>query len=514
MLAVALALLFTASARAGTYEVWSCADANGKPVVADGWAAEGGAQFSPSSNACASGGGLYAWLHGDFDHPVGTNVAWHFTAPPATKIARYRIWRAAVADANRPNETPLYTLNRARNVYDGPWVVEQCPAYGCHALGSTADPFGSANLVTDDNLTDVRDIWLNASCGGAGGSTCTAAAGTAPETAAFHMYRAAIVLQDDADPVFSTPPAGSLTAGGVLAGVQGVSYSATDAGGGVLRAEIEVDRRTVAEELVCARPYTAVVPCKPAASGSLSFDTATLADGPHSVRVLVADATGTNVASFGPFTITTSNAPTTCSPTEATDVAVGFDRKRRTIAYGGKLSVVGQAPPGASVRVFSQVSRAGSPVKLARTPVVADASGRFTYRVPAGPSRALRFAYGSGADALLACSKPLLVAVKARSTLKATPRSIRSGQRVRFSGKLRGGYVPTGGKLVELQAYERGRWRSITTLRTTSRGSFSYRYRFSFRARGTTFPVRVRVRPDASYPFALGTSKRVRVRVR
>src|SRR4051794_39491652 len=110
MLAVGLALLFCARAQAGTYEVWSCADAAGTPVVADGWVAEGAAQFSPSSNACASGGGLYAWLNGAFDHPVGTSVAWHFTAPPDTKIARYRVWRAAVADADRPNETPLYTM--------------------------------------------------------------------------------------------------------------------------------------------------------------------------------------------------------------------------------------------------------------------------------------------------------------------------------------------------------------------------------------------------------------------
>ena len=106
------------------------------------------------------------------------------------------------------------------------------------------------------------------------------------------------------------------------------------------------------------------------------------------------------------------------------------------------------------------------------------------------------------------------VAVKARVTLPALAAPIRSGRRVRFRGKLRGGYVPKRGKLVELQAFERGRWRSITTCGRTPRGAFSYRYRFSFRASGTTFPVRVRVRREASYPFALGTSKRVRVRVR
>ena len=57
---------------------------------------------------------------------------------------------------------------------------------------------------------------------------------------------------------------------------------------------------------------------------------------------------------------------------------------------------------------------------------------------------------------------------------------------------------PSGGKLVELQAFERGHWRSVRTVRTNAKGAFSYRYRFSFRASGTTFPVRVRVRADGS----------------
>ena len=164
--------------------------------------------------------------------------------------------------------------------------------------------------------------------------------------------------------------------------------------------------------------------------------------------------------------------------------------------------------------MLSQVSRAGAPQKLARTPLVTDAEGRFTYRVPAGPSRTLRFAYRSAADPLYACSKAVTIQVRAPVTLRATPRAIRPGQRVRFRGRLRGGYVPAEGKLVELQAFERNRWRNLRNVRTNARGEFSYRYRFSFRASGVTFPVRVRVRPDAGYPWAVGTSNRVRVRVR
>ena len=515
MLAVGFVLLWCATAHAGTYEVWSCANADGKPVPADGWRSEGYGYFSSPSNDCAGGNGLYAGLNGAFPHAANTEtLTWHFQVPAPLKIASYRVWRAARVGPTSVNATPVYWMARQSNQYTGAYVVgpENCPGNGCSGLGDVNAHFAAANLVTESNLADVRDLFLNAGCGGASGYNCTAEDSPDPDAVYLRMYRAAVVLQDDADPTFSSPPAGSLTAGGTLSGAQGVSFSAADTGGGILRAEIEVDGHTVAQQVLCSGPFVAVVPCKPEASASLSFDTASLADGAHSARVLVVDATASNAAAFGPFPITTSNAPTSCPPADAPDITAAFDRRHHTIAYGGKLNVAGHAPPGAEVRVFSHLARAGATAKQGRTPVIADANGAFAYRVPAGPSRSLRFAYRSGGA--FACSKALNVAVRARASLKATPRTIRSGSRVRFSGQLRGGYVPKRGKLIELQAYERGRWRSITTLRTNAHGAFSYRYRFSFRASGTTFPVRVRVRADDAYPFALGTSTRVRVRVR
>jgi hypothetical protein len=515
LLALLLALLAPALARAGTYEVWSCAGPDGTPVAADGWRSEGYGFFSSPVNDCAAGRGLYAGLNGGFDHAANTeNLIWHFQVPDTLQISAYRLWRAAQVEPNSGSATPVYWMARQAAIYTGAYVVgpENCPGYGCAGLGTPADRFAAANLVAESGLSGVRDLFLVAGCGGTSGVNCAAGTGTAPDAVYFRMYRAAVTLRDDSDPTFASTPSGSLTAGGVVSGPTGVSFSAADVGGGVAYAAIEVDGRVVAEQTLCSTPYTAVSPCKPAASLSLGFDSATLADGPHSAKVLVADATRTNVAAFGPFAFTTANAPTACAAGEAQDVSVRFDRKRSTIAYGGKLNVRGQAPPGSQIRVFSTVARGGAAERLGRTPIVAGADGTFTYRVPAGPSRSLRFAVQSGPG--FSCSKPLAVAVKARSTLSASPRVIRPGRRVRFAGKLKGGYVPKGGKLIELQAHERGRWRSITTLRTSSKGSFSYRYRFSSRAAGATFPVRVRIRRDASYPFALGTSRRVTVRVR
>ena len=518
MLVLVLMCFVPSVAHAGTYEVWSCAGPNGEPIAADGWRVEGHAEQSSPVNACAGGGGLYAGLNGVVGHAANAEtLTWHFQVPASLKIASYRLWRASGVGPNTGNATPVYWMARQSNQYVGAYVVgaENCAGYtGCRGLGNPNDRFGAANLVGEGGLADVRDLFLNAGCGGENGTACAATTG---EPVWLRMFRAAVTLQDDSDPVFSSPPSGSLLGGGALAGAQGVSFAGTDVGGGLLEAAIEIDGQRVASlNTGCAAPYTAVVPCKLTASGTVMYDTAALADGVHSVRVLLTDVSG-NVAAAGPFSITTSNAPTSCGAADAPNLTTTLSRRSGTISYGGRLIVRGQlagAPAGTQVRLFSQVSRAGAPQNMARTPLITDAEGRFSYRVPAGPSRTLRFAYRNAADPLFTCSKAVSVKVRAAVSLRATPRSIRPGSRVRFRGRLRGGHVPASGKLVELQAFERNRWRNLRNVRTNARGEFSYRYRFSFRASGTTFPVRVRVRPDAGYPWAVGTSNRVRVRVR
>jgi hypothetical protein len=386
MLAVGLALLCSASARAGTYEVWSCAGPDGKPVPADGWRSEGYGYFSSPSNDCAGGNGLFAGLNGDFDHGANTEIlTWHYQVPAPLKIASYRLWRAVRTGPNSTNASSVYWMSRQANQYTGAYVVtpENCP--GCGAMGDLNAHFVNANLVSESGLADVRDLFLNAGCGGVTGWNCRADASADPYMVYFRMYRAAVVLQDDSDPVFTSPPAGSLTAGGVLAGTHGVSFSATDTGSGVYRAIIEVDgKQAVTQLLGCAEPFIAIAPCKPAASGTVSLDTTTLADGPHTVRVVVTDATYANTAAFGPFTITTSNAPTSCAPAESPDLSVRFDRRRSTISYGGRLNVIGQAPPAAQVRVFSQISRAGAPAKLGRTPAHGRCPGQLHLQGPRG----------------------------------------------------------------------------------------------------------------------------------
>ena len=134
--------------------------------------------------------------------------------------------------------------------------------------------------------------------------------------------RADFTLRDLVDPVLVGTPSGDLfDTQQPLTGVRSASFSASDQGGGVYQALLEVDGQAVAAAVVdrqrrhCVPPFKGAVPCKPSASGTLSFDTAALPDGSHALRLVVTDPTGTNSASYGPVQVRTHNQMAECDPT-------------------------------------------------------------------------------------------------------------------------------------------------------------------------------------------------------
>ena len=308
-----------------------------------------------------------------------------------------------------------------------------------------------------------------------------------------------------------------------------MSFAASDTGGGVYQATIEVDGRAAVTQGVdsnggrCRRPFTTPTPCRGSAAGTISLDTATLPDGAHSVRLLVSDATGSNRVVFGPVPITTRNQAAICDPAikaNMTPVSASFTGKRRRHAVtrrrGRGARVAGRlagAGAGAEVLLLAREARVGAPATLAaRTTTRAD--GSFTLRVPAGRSRTLRAAHRTRPTARSSPARARCACACRRGRRCGCGRSaVRAGRSVRLSGRLLGGRVPRRGKTVDLQGYERGRWRTFDTARSTRRGRYRARYRFSGAAAGRSFRLRVRVRPDAAYPFAVGYSRAVRVRV-
>jgi hypothetical protein len=91
--------------------------------------------------------------------------------------------------------------------------------------------------------------------------------------------------------------------------------------------------------------------------------------------------------------------------------------------------------------------------------------------------------------------------------------SARNGSGVIFTGRLRGAPIPGGGKLIDLQAFFRRRWRTFATPRTNSQGEWLYRYRFEATTGTVRYRFRARIRREAAYPYELGHSRVVRVTV-
>jgi hypothetical protein len=140
-------------------------------------------------------------------------------------------------------------------------------------------------------------------------------------------------------------------------------------------------------------------------------------------------------------------------------------------------------------------------------------TGRFSVRLRRGHNRTVVMQVPLPNAHALACSGPVAIRVRAGVTLAAS-RTVRPGGRVHFHGRLLGGPIPAHGKLVELQAFDGGRWRTFATPRAHGRGRFHSTYHLQHTFGPRTFRFRARVRREAAYPYVLGYSKSIYVRVR
>jgi 5-hydroxyisourate hydrolase-like protein (transthyretin family) len=170
----------------------------------------------------------------------------------------------------------------------------------------------------------------------------------------------------------------------------------------------------------------------------------------------------------------------------------------------------GRPVAGAPVDVFERprTARAWRRAGAART----DSSGRFSWRIAAGPSRHVRLAF-DGDDLLLPASLEASVLVPAAGTLRADRRRAHNGQGVVFTGRLRGLPLPPGGRTVDLQAHYRGTWRTFATPRTDKGGRWRQSYRFGATRGRVVYRFRALIKRDGSYPYEQGTTPTVKVTV-
>lgn len=230
-----------------------------------------------------------------------------------------------------------------------------------------------------------------------------------------------------------------------------------------------------------------------------------LARGGYELRARATDLAGNEAVAAGPTLTLPLRRPSRLRMTA----------RRRIVRHGSKVVLHGRLTtasgnPLAGRVVGVMLSSRGRAARHRQ--VRSSAAGRLALTLRARRSVAvgLRFA---GDDHALPSSGRVVLRVPAPATMTASRRLIVGDRAVRFGGRVRGGAIPRRGKLVEVQAHFRGRWRTISTVRTNRSGRWRFRYAFRSAGAIASYRMRVRVPGEAGYPFAPGASRPVRVTV-
>ena len=354
-----------------------------------------------------------------------------------------------------------------------------------------------------------------------------------------HLLSGAQVVLTD-----PTLPAASIKASGLLAigrraGSDAVTLDATD-NGGIRRVEI-LDLTLAGITVVGAEDYAAGARTASGATCSFRLRRACpnlknetvrptrLAAGARILKLRITDAGG-NVTEQGPYAVNVAtpsdrgarNGAGATDDAKLTAHFSGTTKTRRTVAYraragisGRLLNSAGRPISGAQLQVLTRDRRQGARF-VARSTTTTKSDGRYFVRVRAGASRLTQIAWRSHAnDPGFQESAYVRLSVRASSSLRATPRVVAVGGRLRLSGRVRGRIPARGVPLIFQGRMGNGRYTTFAEGRANRKGRFSLGYRFrSLSSRGRSFTFRVKLRGDARFPYVLGYSKRVTVRVR
>jgi hypothetical protein len=499
------------------------------------------------NDSCSVGGALSLAHAEAFAQPTPSSVGWIFQAPVSTVIRGYELDFAGYA---RPSATGDGIYGEVA-VHTGD---QRDPNYDERAYGSGPVPRHTLRLEGKASQT----VHLRAACGDSTGTSRACAAGTDGAPARADIYRATFTLEDRDAPAISSV-SGDATTDKLWAGTTGISVGATDQGGGVYRLGVEVDGQVRSwvnlADAPCRawpgteRTFLSPKPCPSTVGGAQTISTADLPEGTHTVRVLVEDAAGNQTTAYGPTTKTLERSssssadrsgasgtgtggsvsdpgPLNGSPAvsdarlraawegrEGSTRSIRFNQ--RPVLKGQLTTPTGQPIKDAYVRVTIKRDARNSP-SFDRDSLKTDGNGRFRWKLPTGvSSRTIRLAYHQRVrDTKPVATRKLALKVAAGVRLTLSRKTVRRRQAVRLTGKVVGRPVPGVGKLVELQARNRGgRWITFRTVRSRKSGAFAATYRFR-NAGPATFQMRARARKSGDYPYATGSSPTRTIRVR
>jgi hypothetical protein len=184
----------------------------------------------------------------------------------------------------------------------------------------------------------------------------------------------------------------------------------------------------------------------------------------------------------------------------------------RSTTVNGFLALSdGTALAGAPVGVYSSPDDNAPRFRLMRT-VVTDASGRWSAKVGAGPSRLIEAIYPGSGTTEPATSSTVQLIVPAKIALSISPRVAPWSSKITIRGRLVGGFVPADGVALRLRVpYPGGKFLQ-EPFRTNKHGRFRFQWTYGS-GRGVVsygFVVATTA-TESDYPWAAATSRSVRV---
>ncbi len=534
-----------APAHAGSYSVVACGSADNaswNSVRDTGISAD---ETCPSGTRMGNAVGAGARI------PLGATGTTTFTAPTGMTIADFALTRQLTYRNGAPDKGTrrLYALYKlGGTVFAGAGHYENATRDRLHAVGSWYG-YPEANVVVPGSTVrrssfpalasyrgDARTLQIAVGCfSGTTNTPCSVAAGGSVSNV---ISGAQVVLNDPTAPAASIEASG-LLAGGGRSGSDPITLDATD-NGGIRRVEI-LDVTAAGASVVGAEDYATGARTLTGASCSYRLRKAcpnlknetvrasALPAGPRTLKVRITDAGG-NVLEQGPYAVNVTT-PSDRGPLNGSGATedgtlsahfTGTTKTRRTVRYRSRIAISGRllnssGKPiaGALLHVLTR-DRRQSASFVGRYTTTTGTDGGYRVKVRAAASRLTQIAWHSHTkDPGFQESAYVTLGVRASSSLKARPRAVSVGGRVRLSGSVRG-TIPSRGVPVIFQGRSgRGRYTTFADGRADRKGRFSVRYRFrSGASRGRTFSFRVKLRGDARFPYASGYSKRVSVRVR
>ncbi|MGO8906640.1 MAG: hypothetical protein ACLQMH_13605 [Solirubrobacteraceae bacterium] len=291
-LAIATVLAPLAPAQAGTYVINNCPSAptpNGDPGP---WVVFGSPQLSKGS--CS--GGERDWIG-----PRGGSVSaasWdgvQVAVPSASTITirEAKVWWSVPHQVSGADNFAVAYANGAgvgESGTPGGWQA----APDVFVLPSSTTTFSLDDYCSDDDA----------------GQPCVFGSGMNPN---LELYGAQLTLADESLPTGKVT-GGGLAGTGALSGTQSLAYSAEDGDSGVRLVELLIDGQPAARnDYIAQCPYANFQACPSSVSDTISWNTASVGDGQHSVEATVEDA-AQNTSIMYDGTITTANAPSNTSP--------------------------------------------------------------------------------------------------------------------------------------------------------------------------------------------------------